>query len=109
MDNRSFEVISNFQSTNNIKINDINQEVIDYFQSLGYDTDWDVCRGVKYHTIFTKEGKLVLQIDMNIPLNAIKKDLIKERDNQGEGSGYEYIISGAPCLELTELLDKIQY
>lgn len=90
------------------KNNNIDNEVIEYFKSLGYDVDWDACKGVIYHEIFNKEGNLVLQIDKGTPLEAIKKDLIKERDNTGEGSGYKYTMNGAPSKRLHELLNKIK-
>lgn len=88
--------------------NDINDEVAEYFKSLGYDVDWDTYKGIVYHEIFDKEGSLVLQIDKGTPLEAIKKDLIKERDNTGEGSGYKYTMNGAPSKRLDELLNKIK-
>jgi hypothetical protein len=83
-----------------------NQEVIEYFKSLGYENSWDTWGGVKYHEFSNAEGKKVMQVDYDIPLRAIKQDLIKERDGIGEGSEYDYIINGGGP-EFDELLGKI--
>jgi hypothetical protein len=85
----------------------INQEVIEYFESLGYQCDWDRCGGQKYHEIL-KDGELVAQIDMGIPLQAIKEDLIHIRDTGSDCGVSEYIYNingdGKP---FNELMNKI--
>jgi hypothetical protein len=63
----------------------INEEVISYFESLGYKTERDRCGGVNYHEILDQEGKCIMQVDWYIPIEAIKQDVIKERDGVGEG------------------------
>ena len=88
--------------------NTIDEEVREYFQSIGYTCDWDRQDGIYYHEIY-KDGELVAQIDKDIPLSAIKMDLIHIRDvdpNKGI-SEYDYSINGDGEL-FDEMLSKIE-
>jgi hypothetical protein len=84
-----------------------NQEVIRYFESLGYKVGWD-CRykkGEYWHEI-KKDGKLIAQIDFDVPLNDIIEDFTCIHEGRDPTSNPKYIINGYGE-EFNELMRKV--
>lgn len=100
------KVLRDWMDLKDFDMDGLNKGVVDYFQSLGYKVDWDRCGGQCFHEILDQKGICVMQVDWHIPIEAIKQDLIMERDGVGVGSSYDYIINGSGE-KFDELLSKI--
>ena len=91
-------------------MNAVNQEVVDYFESLGYSVDWDKKGGQLWHEILCpKTKKIICQVDFDIPLVAIKEDLICWRQGKSATNDLDYEINGSledPLFQ--EMLQKIE-
>lgn len=77
-----------------------NDEVKDYFIKMGYEVGWDFSKrtGQIWHEInLPQNGKTVVQIDVGVPLDAIRADLAYFADypEATEGiSTIDYVLSG---------------
>jgi hypothetical protein len=87
----------------------MDNEVSQYFKSLGYSVGWDFKAFTRevWHEIYTKEGKLVCQIDKGVPLSAIIEDLKCFYLGKDGTSNFDYKICAPESEELNELFKKV--
>jgi hypothetical protein len=83
----------------------MNEELVNYFTKKGFKVNWDFQKSTNQTWYdFVYKGKLLCQIDMNIPLEVLLSDL----QNYYEGAlsthdDYDYIIA-APENEFKQFL-----
>ena len=63
--------------TMNEALTEKKSDVSEYFEKMGYSVTWDCSRhlGETWWEIYTKDNKLVVQIDIGIPLPYVLEDL----------------------------------
>jgi len=88
---------------------EVNDEVTYFFESLGYDVTWDFSEhtGKYWYEIF-KDGCLIAQIDMGVPLRCIVQDLSGYADGKKSTSDVDYEIRGPKNKEMKELYRKVK-
>ncbi len=85
-------------------------EFVEYFESLGYQVDWDFHAGQHWWEIQDHTGTLMLQIDKGVPLKYIISDMVEFHTGKPlfDEPGPSYVISGEETEE-TKLLYKKVY
>lgn len=93
-------------------LTDKKDEVSEYFESLGYEVSWDfnTRSGERWWEIIDKDGGMIVQIDMGVPLKYVIEDIscfhrkipcIDRPDKP------DWKFSGQDSEELTELMEKV--
>jgi len=72
--------------TRRLGCNSQKNEVVAFFESLGYTVDWDFRGGTASWHEIRDEGELVCQIDSGIPLSDILEDLASMRTGPPQAS-----------------------
>ena len=94
--------------TRRLGCNSQKNEVVAFFESLGYTVDWDFRGGTdpSWHEI-RDEGELVCQIDSGIPLSDILEDLLCIHENRPATSKSEYTINAPDTVKFNKFLEDI--
>jgi hypothetical protein len=84
-------------------------EVRDYFEKLGYDVSWDFNKrsGERWWEISNKNGKLIVQIDMDVPLSDIVEDICQFHQGKLGTSKSDYELSGPESDEMDKLWKEV--
>ena len=94
--------------TRRLGCNSQKNEVVAFFESLGYAVGWDFRGGTdpSWHEI-RDEGELVCQIDSGIPLSDILEDLLCIHEHKPTTSKSEYTINAPDTVKFDKLLEKV--
>lgn len=66
-------------------------EVIKFFEANGFTHNWDFSRRIaEYWNEFYLNGRLICQIDQNVPLTALIEDLKCWKDGKQPTSNHNY-------------------
>ena len=69
-------------------LSSVNDDVTAFFESLGYTVTWDFSRRLNISWYEILEGdKMIAQIDMGIPLEALREDMTAWHEGRKETSG----------------------
>ena len=87
-----------------------NEDFYDYFKKLGCEVSWDCSRrsGEEWYEIY-KDGDLLLQVDMGVPLKYIISDFIALHTGEPSTMNFvsDYKITGPETKDTKELYKKV--
>ncbi len=83
-------------------------EVSEFFKDLGYEVDWDFKHGGNSWWEIGSSGKIICQIDMNVPLAHIIEDMTCWAEGRPTTSPSDWELRGPNSKRLSYLLQAVR-